>query len=140
MTTPARLDHERVLHVATKAIAERLGYPAPWAVLSIARLPEAPGGYELHLNSGGNAIAVTSALRHARYECPDPPTLFDARQTVYGQRVRVRLPQWALDEISAKLRQTDWEPPVVFACECQPQWLCPAHAEQRAVDHYAVTG
>lgn len=137
MTTPARLDFLRVLTVAEKAIAERLGHPMPEAILSIARVTNAEGGYVVHVNSGGNAIVVESALRQARYDVDEVP--WPPGKGHYGVRIAVRLPRWALDEVTEQLRLHDWDAPVVYACGCHPHGLCPFHADRRAVDHYTST-
>lgn len=58
---------------AWRAIGRRLGYAAPNAIISINRDTDRPGAVLLHLNSGGNAIAVSTALRDAGYQVQDGP-------------------------------------------------------------------
>lgn len=70
---------------AARAIAERLRYDAPEAIISCDRDPDTAGAVLLHVNSGGNAIECENALRSAGYrvEPGGPPP------GEYGVRLRV---------------------------------------------------
>lgn len=59
-----RLDTRHLARHARKAIRERLGYPAPYALLAVER---DGASVVLRLNSGGNALAVESYLRQRGY-------------------------------------------------------------------------
>lgn len=60
-----RLDTRHLARHARKAIRERLGYPAPYALLAVER--DGPAVI-LRLNSGGNALAVEPYLRQRGYQ------------------------------------------------------------------------
>lgn len=64
MTDIRRLDTRHLARHARKAIRERLGYPAPDALLAVER--DGPA-VVLRLNSGGNSLAVESYLRQRGY-------------------------------------------------------------------------
>jgi hypothetical protein len=61
---PQRLNVRHLTRHAHRAIAERLLYPAPWALLAVEREQDA---VILRLNSGGNILAVESWLRQRGY-------------------------------------------------------------------------
>jgi hypothetical protein len=63
-----RLDTRHLARHARKAIRERLGYPAPDALLAVERDGKS---VILRLNSGGNAIAVETRLRERGYLAED---------------------------------------------------------------------
>jgi len=64
MHKPARLDTRHLANHARRAIAERLRYPAPDALIAVER---EGGAVILRVNSGGNALAVESWLRGRGY-------------------------------------------------------------------------
>jgi hypothetical protein len=77
-----RLDTRHLARHARKAIAERLHYPAPEALLAVER---DGGTVILRLNSGGNALAVEAYLRQRGYQAEDAGGNPDG----YGCAVRV---------------------------------------------------
>lgn len=77
-----RLDTRHLARHARKAIRERLGYPAPQALLAVERDGAA---VILRLNSGGNAIAVETWLRHRGYRA----SYDGGNPSGYGCAVRV---------------------------------------------------
>ncbi len=84
----------QVRHVerhARTAIAQRLGYGAPDAVISVTRDPDLPGAVILHVNSGGNSLECERALRSAGYRvvlgCDAPNDR--APRTDCGVKIRV---------------------------------------------------
>ena len=49
----------------------------------------------------------------------------------YGPRERE-----AIEAITWELRKRGWYPARRYLCGCEPEGLCPIHAERRAIDHY----
>ena len=80
-----RRDTRHLKNHALRAIAERLLYPAPYALIAVER---DGGDVVLRLNSGGNSLAVEPYLRRrgydAVYDGPNP--------SGYGCAVRVKAP------------------------------------------------
>jgi len=60
-----QLNTRHLARHARKAIAERLGYEAAYALLAVERQDD--GSVILRLNSGGNSLAVESYLRCRGY-------------------------------------------------------------------------
>ncbi len=80
-----RLDTRHLANHARRAIAERLRYAWPEALIAVKR---EDGAVILRLNSGGNAIAVESYLRQRGYRAQYAGRNPDG----YGCAVRVTLP------------------------------------------------
>jgi hypothetical protein len=83
-----RLDRRHLARHARVAVRERLLYPAPYALRAVEREGTA---VILRLNSGGNALAVTSYLRQRGYGAEWAGTNPDG----YGCAVRVTCPSGA---------------------------------------------
>lgn len=79
----SKLDTRHIANHALKAIAKRLLYPAPYALLGIER-----DGSDVivRLNSGGNVLAVESYLRRRGYQA----SYDGSNPGGYGGAVRVR--------------------------------------------------
>lgn len=90
----AKLHTAAVRRIATSAITARLGHNGDRYVLAVDPDPDAEqpdGALILHVNSGGNSLAVEPALAGHGYRCEVLPRheLFAA---LYGVRIRVRPP------------------------------------------------
>lgn len=84
---------------AWRAIADRLGTaPRGGGVIACHRDPGEPAAVLLHVNSGGNAVAVTDALTEAGYT---------VEQTSYDP--------WARGNYGVQLRVAPTAPPRVHA-------------------------
>lgn len=86
-----RVQPHQVERWARQAIGQRLGHPAGNAVIAVTRDPERLDTVVLHVNSGGNALECSRALRAAGYQIeaswdrPDDATL----ASTYGAKLRV---------------------------------------------------
>jgi hypothetical protein len=85
MTAIKQVQRRAVERHAHRAVAERLGRPAPDAVRAVIRDPERSGTVLLDLNSGGNGIAAQGALEDAGYRVD----WLGTAPSGYGVRLRV---------------------------------------------------
>lgn len=77
--------------IAVAAILQRLGHAYADSILAVEPADDHPGAVLLHVNSGGNSLAVEQALAGHGYRCemPGERGLVDV---VYGVRMLVRPP------------------------------------------------